>query len=145
MPNENDRYLVSRAGKQAGPFTWAECEQMVRDGRLTPLDFAWREGLTTWHPLNELMYPAGPMQPVVNGQVTGIATPDQTHGPDESIGVVLGQMGCGCLLWIGLLILAVGGGVVFPFLLLLLPIAFIGGVIDMVRKIGRLARRKPSG
>jgi len=46
------------------------------------------------------------------------------------------------LLWIGLLALAIGGGVIFPVLLILLPVAFIGGMIDMIKKLSQLSKRR---
>jgi hypothetical protein len=56
---------------------------------------------------------------------------------EETVGQVVGQMAVGCLVWLGVLALAIGGGVIFPFLLVLAPIAIIGGAIDLIGKLLR--------
>ena len=60
----------------------------------------------------------------------------------ESVAELVGQMGCGCLLWLGLAALALGGGIIFPFALILLPPALIIGLIDLIRKIIKISKRR---
>jgi hypothetical protein len=121
---------------------------MLGAGQLVPMDMAWRQGMPDWRPLGEVLpinfQPPAPMVPIhpqpvpirqsVVSQVSTV--------PDESASAILAKMGCGCLLWIALLVLALGGGVIFPVLLILLPVAFIGGLIDMIRKLSQLSKRR---
>lgn len=100
-------------------------------------DLAWRPGMAEWRPLGELVQLAYPEPMQFSAPVSRVPTDDD----DETVAGLIDQMGCGCLFWIGLLVLAIGGGVIFPVLLILLPIALIGGLIDMVRKIIRLINR----
>lgn len=109
---------------------------LVRD-QLFPGDLAWRPGMAEWRPLGELVQLDRQAAPQFPMSVSPVAADND----DYTVAGLVGQMGCGCLVWIGLLVLAIGGGVIFPVLLILLPIAVIGGLIDMVRKIIRLAKR----
>ena len=45
---------VSKDGQQHGPFTMEQIENEVRIGTFQPTDFAWREGMADWVPLNSL-------------------------------------------------------------------------------------------
>jgi len=98
--------------------------------------------MATWRPLGEIipnvLYPA-PFLPHPAPVFSVLPV------NEESTATILGKMGCGCLVWIGLLVLAIGGGVVFPVLLILLPIALIGGTIDMVKKLIALTNRRDRG
>ena len=55
-------YWVARAGQKQGPFPLAEVQRMLGDGRLTPTDLAWAEGMPSWAPLSQVM-PAAPPPP----------------------------------------------------------------------------------
>jgi len=121
---------------------------MLGAGQLVPMDMAWRQGMPDWRPLGEVLpinfQPAAPMVPVQQRPVPvrQSVVSQVSTAPDESAAAIVGKMGCGCLLWIGLLALAIGGGVVFPVLLILLPVAFIGGMIDMIKKLSQLSKRR---
>lgn len=145
MPTTENSLLIMRGGVQFGPYVYDECRSMLMRSQLLPSDLAWQPGMANWRPIGELFptaaQPAGFMSASV--PVAGHVVRDVDD--DESIGQVLGQMGVGCLIWIGVLILALGGGVIFPFLLLLLPIALIGGIIDIFKKIVRLSKRGQRG
>ncbi len=41
-------------GSEEGPFTLVEMEEHLRQGRLTPDHFAWRDGMEDWKPLSEV-------------------------------------------------------------------------------------------
>jgi len=142
MVNKTDAYLVNRSGMQIGPFSLKQCAEMLRNGQFLPSDLVWQPGMAEWRPLGEILS-IGALAIPASAQPANLMVnrPSIIEEPEESIGALLGKMGCGCLLWIGLLILAVGGGVIFPFLLLLLPVAFIGGIFDLVKKISRLSKR----
>lgn len=140
MPTTPNSLLILRAGVQFGPYVYDECRSMLMRNQLLPSDLAWQPGMANWRPIGELFGPGPQSTQAVAAHVPVVRRPADDHD-DESIGQVLGQMGVGCLVWIGVLILALGGGVIFPLLLLLLPIALIGGVIDIVKKIIRLANR----
>lgn len=46
--------LISRDGKEFGPYTMVEVRDYLKTGELEPNDFAWHEGEAEWKPLNEL-------------------------------------------------------------------------------------------
>lgn len=144
MRPPNQLIYITRLGHRFGPYTVEQCSHMVGSGQLIPGDLAWHQGMPEWRPLGELIPNTFQLSSVdrfppqfAQAAPSIIAAPE----PEETAAQLLGQMGCGCLLWIGLLILAVGGGVIFPVLLILLPIALIGGIIDLVRKLIRLSKR----
>lgn len=46
----DDQWWYVVAGRQAGPVTWADLQQRVREGLLRPGDPVWRTGLGYWVP-----------------------------------------------------------------------------------------------
>jgi hypothetical protein len=135
--------FITREGQRYGPYTTDQCRQMLATGQLIPLDLAWREGMAQWRPLGEVVPNDFRMASAPIAQMpvqTYIAAP--ATGPDESAAQIVGKMGCGCVMWIGLLALALGGGVVFPVLLIVLPFVVIGGIIDMVKKLSKLSKQR---
>ncbi|MEP6848439.1 MAG: DUF4339 domain-containing protein [Acidobacteriota bacterium] len=132
---------ITRSGQRFGPYTLRECQEMIETGQLLPSDMAWRHGMPNWLPLSSFV----PMNAKLYLAPVTVATEpsplDRQPSDEETVAELIGQMGCGCVLWIGLLVLALGGGVIFPLLLILLPIALIGGIVDMVKKIVRLVKR----
>ena len=46
---------VFRDGEEMGPFTAAQVTEMMADGRLSPKDMAWTEGLHEWTQLSALV------------------------------------------------------------------------------------------
>lgn len=46
--------LINRDGSNVGPYSEAQVAGMVRDGILSPMDLAWRDGLAAWKPLFSL-------------------------------------------------------------------------------------------
>jgi hypothetical protein len=137
----DDPLLIMREGVQFGPYPLQDCRVMLMRRQLLPSDLAWQPGMAEWRPIGELFGPAPLPFPPVPPPVAAVSRPLPDIDDDETIGQVLGQMSLGCLMWIGVLLLAVGGGVVFPLLLLLLPFALIGGGMDVVKKIIRLVKR----
>lgn len=140
MLNQNEKFLVNLNGTNAGPFTVAQYREMLRAGQLQPTDLVWRQGMSGWRPLGEILLSG---QPAMQSANLPAARPGigQTE-KEETVGQLLLQMAGGCFLWIVLLALAIGGGIIFPLLLVFLPIALIGGLIDMVRKLIKILNRK---
>jgi uncharacterized integral membrane protein len=136
-----DVIFITRNGERYGPYTQSQCEHMIAAGQIVSTDLAWRSGMQDWRPLGEIIPNRFQLSSVPIVQVLPQAeTPAVVQ--DETAGEILGKMGCGCLLWIGLLALALGGGVVFPVLLIILPIAVIGGIVDMVQKLSKLSKQR---
>lgn len=52
------KILVHRDGAQLGPYEEEEVRQFIYAGRLRDSDLAWREGMTTWVPLANVLSPA---------------------------------------------------------------------------------------
>lgn len=135
-----DQIFITRNGERFGPYTHEQCDQMLTTGQLVQADMAWRNGMPDWRPLGEVFQPVLRMavpQPMMMPPRQAIVM-----APQESAGEIVGKMGCGCIVWIGLLALALGGGVVFPVLLIVLPFVVIGGIIDMVKKLSRLSKQR---
>jgi TM2 domain-containing membrane protein YozV len=52
---ETEWYLVrEHGGEQYGPFRTSELQGLVDDGRLTPTDRMWSEGMSEWEPASSL-------------------------------------------------------------------------------------------
>ncbi len=52
---ETEWYLVrEQGGEQYGPFRASELQGLVDDGRLTPTDRLWSEGMSDWEPASAL-------------------------------------------------------------------------------------------
>ena len=52
---ETEWYLVrEHGGEQYGPFRTSELQGLVDDGRLTPTDRLWSDGMTDWQPASSL-------------------------------------------------------------------------------------------
>lgn len=145
MHPSNQPIYITRSGGRFGPYTLEQCSEMIQSGQLIPGDLAWQLGMAEWRPIGEII-PTTFLRPPMSHPPQQFTQQTPSMGvapePEESAGQILGQMGCGCLLWIGLLGIAIGGGVIFPVLLVLLPVALIGGIVDLVRKLIRLSRQR---
>ena len=137
------RIYISQGGSSFGPYTESECIQMLRSGLMSPTDLACRYGMDHWLPLSEIMPGAVnvPSYSSLDLPAPPIAAKATAPPAEETVGQVIGQMAVGCFVWLGVLGLAIGGGVIFPFLLILAPIALIGGAIDLIGKLWRAIRR----
>ncbi|MEP7077236.1 MAG: DUF4339 domain-containing protein [Acidobacteriota bacterium] len=133
---------ISRAGQRFGPYSLPECREMIVVRQIVPSDMAWHYGMLDWRPVCEVI--PNPNYYPTREIIQPRAIPVSTTLPDdeETVATILGKMGCGCVVWIGLLVLATAGGVVFPLLLIILPFLLIGGIIDMVKKIIKLVNRQ---
>ena len=136
------RIYISQRGNSFGPYTESQCIQMLKSGLMSPTDLACRHGMNHWLPLTEIMPGAVKVHPNAYGSHPSALSGVSAFTPaEESVGKVIGQMAFGCFVWLGVLGLAIGGGVIFPFLLILAPIAIIGGAIDLIGKLIRAIRR----
>lgn len=74
---------ISRNGQQEGPYTAQQIEQMLADGSIARYTLAWKEGLSQWVPLSQILDslppepsynapPPVPIAPVVTTQRKGI-------------------------------------------------------------------------
>lgn len=141
MIDQNERFIVYLNGTNAGPFTIAQYREMLRAGQLQPTDLVWRKGMSGWCLLGEILSVASQV-PAPAANLLNAHAPIGQVEKEETAGQLLAQMAGGCFLWVALLGLALGGGIIFPLLLVLLPIALIGGLIDMVRKLIKILNRK---
>ncbi|NMB73529.1 MAG: AgmX/PglI C-terminal domain-containing protein [Myxococcales bacterium] len=53
-PDLESVWFYGLDGSEEGPFTLVEMEEHLRQGRLTPDHFAWRDGMEDWKPLSEV-------------------------------------------------------------------------------------------
>lgn len=49
-----DQWHYIRAGKQSGPVSAADLQQLAASGRLSPTDSVWRDGMATWAPASSV-------------------------------------------------------------------------------------------
>ena len=74
---------ISRNGQQEGPYTAEQIQQMLADGSIARYTLAWKEGLSQWVPLSQILDssppqpshiapPPGPIAPVATIQHSGI-------------------------------------------------------------------------
>src|SRR5580765_2478478 len=105
MPQDEDQLLIMRSGTQYGPYPRSSCGEMLMRQQLLPSDLAWRPGMAEWRPLGELVQFAQAAAPQFSAPISRVPADDD----DDTVAGLIGQMGCGCLVWIGLLLLAIGG------------------------------------
>ena len=43
-------YMMSVNGQQAGPYNWAQLQQLVQQGQLTQQSYVWKQGMAEWTP-----------------------------------------------------------------------------------------------
>lgn len=48
------KLYIAVAGQQYGPYTYAQCKQMVQGGQLTQQSVVWMEGMSTWAPASQV-------------------------------------------------------------------------------------------
>lgn len=54
---------VHKDDQQLGPFTEEELKEHLKSGKFTKQDLAWKEGLTDWTPLSNILTPAAVLPP----------------------------------------------------------------------------------
>ena len=60
---------IAVGGQQYGPYDFATCQQLVKNGQLTPQTLVWQQGMAAWAPANQvaelssLFAPAMPQMP----------------------------------------------------------------------------------
>jgi hypothetical protein len=47
-------YMLAVNGQQAGPFGWAQLQQLVQQGQLTQQTFVWTQGMANWIPAGQV-------------------------------------------------------------------------------------------
>lgn len=47
-------YMLAVNGQQAGPFGWAQLQQLVQQGQLTQQTFVWTQGMANWTPAGQV-------------------------------------------------------------------------------------------
>jgi len=82
--------FIARDGKSVGPYSQAELDAMLGDGRLLATDLAWCEGLANWTPLHAMpgvslpqggppLPPMPPLPPSVVAPVVPVAAGQASH------------------------------------------------------------------
>jgi hypothetical protein len=78
---------ISRNGQQEGPFNINQIQQMLSDGNIARYTLAWKDGLSEWVPLSEVLdslppevpdvkpTPPAPTAPAINIKHKGIGRP----------------------------------------------------------------------
>jgi uncharacterized membrane protein YhaH (DUF805 family) len=84
---------ISRNGQKEGPYTTGQIQQMLADGSIARYTLAWKEGLSQWVPLSQIL-DSPPPQP------SHIAPPPVTIAPVATIQ----HSGIGRLAYFGILI-----------------------------------------
>lgn len=47
-------YMLAVNGQQAGPFDWAQLQQLVQQGQLTQQTYVWKQGMANWTPAGQV-------------------------------------------------------------------------------------------
>lgn len=84
---------ISRNGQQEGPYTTEQIQQMLADGSIARYTLAWKEGLSQWVPLSQILESSPP-------QPSHIAPPPVPIAPVATIQ----HSGIGRLAYFGILI-----------------------------------------
>ena len=48
-------YMLAINGQQAGPFGWAQLQQLVQQGQLTQQTYVWTQGMANWTPAGQVV------------------------------------------------------------------------------------------
>ena len=62
-------YMLAVNGQQAGPFGWAQLQQLVQLGQLTQQTFVWAQGMANWTPAGQV----AELAPLFQGLAPAIA------------------------------------------------------------------------
>lgn len=68
-PQPTIQLFIAIAGQQYGPYDYATCQQLVKNGQLTPQSLVWQQGMAAWTPANQvaeiasLFAPSTPQMP----------------------------------------------------------------------------------
>src|SRR5690554_1029335 len=65
-------HITSIEGKPSGPFHEADLQVMLADGKLSPDDFCWAEGMADWEPIKEVLLKTPPPLSAPQNQEIGI-------------------------------------------------------------------------
>lgn len=60
------QYYLGQNGQTLGPYSLDQMKQLSSTGKITPADFAWRQGMANWVPVSEVlgaMIPAPALAP----------------------------------------------------------------------------------
>jgi membrane protein YdbS with pleckstrin-like domain len=74
----SDQILISKDGVQQG-YPLSDIQRLIAEGKISGNDWAWKEGLTDWVPLNQLIGSQPPIAP----------PPAPMYSPQNSTGVVV--------------------------------------------------------
>jgi uncharacterized RDD family membrane protein YckC len=74
-------WYYAEAGQQSGPIDDAQFDQLVQSGRIQPETLVWREGMTSWQPLNQAR-PGSASAAGMSGPATAVAT---AASPSEAV------------------------------------------------------------
>ena len=61
-------YMLSVNGQQAGPYNWAQLQQLVQQGQLTQMSYVWKQGMAEWTPAGQVQE----LAPLFQGMAPGM-------------------------------------------------------------------------
>lgn len=56
-------YWIGRDGQQLGPYSAEDLRRMIAEGRASATDYVWKDGMTGWEPLAQVILVSGPAPP----------------------------------------------------------------------------------
>jgi hypothetical protein len=125
-------YSVSRNGSILGEFSDTELQQALREGRLAVSDHAWKEGMSDWSPLSDVLGIAVP-PPLPPSPPPNPFSPPRSETV-QAMPALGDQMGMRLLLPVGRSGWAIAAGYLGLFSLLAVPgpVAVIVSIIALV-------------
>jgi hypothetical protein len=102
--------FVTKNGKQLGPYSLEQVQNLVADGTLVASDWAWYEGLTEWVPISQI---PGFVLPITTFGVPPPSTPPRAERP-IAVWII-------CLFYFICIPLALLAIIAMPFLISLSP------------------------
>jgi hypothetical protein len=104
-------YFVSRGGQEWGPYSLAQLQQYVSEGRIAPSDLVRTEGVEQWATVSEVIGNIAATPPTTNygtASVNGAASPgDLPPGLHWALVLLLSIVTCGVFVWVWMFVQAV--------------------------------------
>jgi len=76
-------YYLGQNGQTLGPYSLDQMKELSGSGKITPADFAWREGMANWVPVSEVLSVAPPAPAVTRPAIPAATAPASANAAPQ--------------------------------------------------------------